>query len=345
MAIYEATIDIPDLPPPPSGGGAPQLGRNVWMNGNMDIWQKGPAMAAPAAIGGYQCDFFGHRGVGSTVFVERKNFPLGQTEVPGNPRHYTRVTVNSSPGANSYALMASDIDDVTLFNGSKSTQTIWIRSNAARNICVEWNQHFGDGGGSAEWFGTPKTLALTTAWQRFDIEYEWPSVTGKTIGSSATDTDRLGVVFWLDAGSSFNARTNSLGQQSCVVEFARTCMVHDPDGIVPSIEDPYALVDIGPEAELARCQSLMEVFTITELVWSGYVASGGYRWLGVPFKTTKRRLPVVWVTQGPSSGFGAVSCAQVSLQGMQLLAVGNATINNAYFQASVIVDANHPYTP
>src|SRR6478609_3278854 len=87
------TIDPPSTPPP-SPSGVASLGHNVWMNGNMDIWQKGPAMPAPAAIGGYQCDFFGHRGNVSTIFVERKDFPLGQTEVPGNPRHYARVTVS-----------------------------------------------------------------------------------------------------------------------------------------------------------------------------------------------------------------------------------------------------------
>jgi hypothetical protein len=89
----------------------------------------------------------------------------------------------------------------------------------------------------------------------------------------------------------------------------------------------------------------MEVFNVQDIVWSGYVASGLNRWLTVPFKVTKRLQPEIWVTQGPSLGFGAVSCSAASAQAMQLMAIGNATINNAYFQASVIVDANHPYTP
>jgi hypothetical protein len=60
-------------------------------------------------------------------------------------------------------------------------------------------------------FGFKATLS--TSWQRFSATVSVPSITGKTIGTNA-NSSHLRALFWVSAGSSFDARTDSLGIQS-----------------------------------------------------------------------------------------------------------------------------------
>lgn len=322
------------------------IGPNVWINGNCDIWQKGPAMPAPAAVGGYQCDFIGHRGTNSTVFVERKNFALGPSDVPGHPKYFFRITVDSVPDADSVAVVAVDIDDVRTFAGSKATLTFYAKADAAKDITIAHEQYFGEGGSpSPSWGGTPYKVSLATGWKRFDIVLDdWPSVVGKTIGTSDTVTDRIGIIIYLDAGSNFDGVSDNLGQQSGVFDFARFSLREDVHGVIPATDDPFP-VEYTVEAELLRCQTLLQVFTDTELVWSGYVESGGTRWLGVPARVPMRRTPEHTVTKVAQSGFAGTPLVSANKYGAQIALVGTSTVNSGFFTATLILDANHPYTP
>jgi len=80
-------------------------------------------------------------------------------------------------------------------------------------------QRFGTGGSpSADVSGIgAQKFSLTTSWQRFTANVTLPSIAGKTLG---TVGDCLELTFWFDAGSSFNARTASLGQQSGTFDIA-----------------------------------------------------------------------------------------------------------------------------
>ena len=62
-------------------------------------------------------------------------------------------------------------------------------------------------------------ITLGTAWQRYDIVVPVASIAGMTIGPDGTDC--LQVIFWLDAGSDYDARTGGLGQQSGEFDFAQ----------------------------------------------------------------------------------------------------------------------------
>lgn len=323
------------------------LPRSLWVNGNMDVWQKGTSMAAPAAQGGYICDFTGYRGRGSTVFVERMNFPLGQTDVPGNPPYFMRTAVDSVPGVANYAVLGMDFDGVQNFNGSRSATFFWAKADRSVDVVFAYDQHFGLGGSpSTDVLSIPsETAHLTTSWQRFTLMTDWPSVAGKTIGTSLTDTDRIGIAIYLDAGSNFNARANNLGQQDIVFDFARAGIMHDPDSVVQYIIDPY---QGSPEEELAKCQTLLRVFKANEIIWSGDVTSGQNYWLGVPVGKMRRK-PVPYFSLTNSSGFTTtgsnwVSAASVTDTGVQIKGSANAT-GKGFFQGDLILDANHPYTP
>lgn len=320
------------------------LSHSPWINGNMAIWQKGPAMPAPAAVGGYQCDFNGHRGRGSTVFVERKEFPLGQTDVPGQPRYYMQTTVASVAGANNYALVAVDIDDVQTFAGSKGTVAVYLKADGNKQISVVADQYFGSGGSpSTAVTLPPQKINLTTFWQRFNLTFGFPSVAGKIAGTSETDTHRIGFQFFLDAGSARDAETDNLGQQDIVFSMARASVHDDPDETVQFVTDPYNRSDAE---DLVDCLRLLRVYSSVEVIYSGPVENGKRRWKGIEFGAPMKRMPVGTAIKTSALGFnGVLEVAALSKTGVQLSAVGTSTLASGYYQGDVIIDANHPYTP
>ena len=85
---------------------------------------------------------------------------------------------------------------------------------------------------------------LTTSWQKFTVTVNIPSISGKTLGSN--NDDFLGLYFWLDAGSDYNSRTNSLGQQSGTFDIAQVQLE------AGSVATPFEMRPIG--TELALCQ-------------------------------------------------------------------------------------------
>lgn len=133
--------------------------------------------------------------------------------------------------------MAADIDDVRTFAGSK----------AYHHLC---ESHGG---------GTP--LNLTASCQRFDIILDdWPSVAGKPLGTSDSETDRIGIFFYMGAGNSYNSAPFNSCQQSGFFDIARISLREDPLGLVPFLTDLFRF-DYSAEAELLECQTLLQVFT------------------------------------------------------------------------------------
>jgi hypothetical protein len=224
--------------------GGPLAGfRNAIINGNFDIWQRGTSQTS----NGYGSDDRWNNGHGgSTKTHSRQTFTVGQTDVPGNPKYFSRTVVTSSAGAGNYALKAQPIEGVQTFAGETVTVSFYAKANAAKNIAIEFYQGFGSGGSpssAVSGIGVT-TIALTTLWQRFTATISIPSISGKTIGSNGDDA--LLLHFWFEAGSSFNSRTNSLGQQSGTFDFSGIQV--EPGSVATPFERR------PPQAELALCQ-------------------------------------------------------------------------------------------
>ena len=90
-----------------------------------------------------------------------------------------------------------------------------------------------------------------------------PSISGKTLGTAADSFLFLGVYF--DAGSDFNARTDSLGQQSGTFDIAQVQI--EPG----SVATPFERRSIG--TELALCQ---RYFNKTKSIFRTYQAAGEF---------------------------------------------------------------------
>jgi len=223
--------------------GSPLVFRNKIINGGFDIWQRGTSQTSS----GYGSDdrWF-NENLGSTKTASRQTFTLGQTDVPANPKYFSRTVVTSVAGVANYASKKQSIEGVTTFAGQSATLSFWAKADAAKNIAVEFVQAFGTGGSPSATITSigVTTFALTTTLQRFTVTISIPSISGKTLGTNADDC--LVANFWFDAGSNYNARTNSLGQQSGTFDIAN---VQLEAGSSPT---PFEQRPIGMELDLCR---------------------------------------------------------------------------------------------
>ena len=193
--------------------------KNLIINGNFDIWQRGINQTSYSGIGAD--DRWRNVIIGSTQQVTRESFSPGQTEVSGNPKYYSKTVANSVLAAGNLITKRQKIESVKTFAGQTVTLSFWAKADSPKNIATEFRQHFGNGGSPSSpilAIGVT-THNLTTDWKKFVATSYIPNIEGKTLGTDNDDTIQM--MFWFDAGANHDYRTNSLGQQSGIFDIAQ----------------------------------------------------------------------------------------------------------------------------
>ena len=188
--------------------------KNKIINGNFDIWQRGTSFSSSTSA--YSSDRWLVGNGGNSYVASQQAFTVGQTDVPNNPKYFERVDVTYASGAGYYNILRQHIEDVTLLSGKTITVSFYAKADSSKNIVVEMAQYFGTGGSSlvpADHY----TVNLTTSWQKFTYTFTLPSVSGKTVD----DNSSLRLQFWLSAGSTWDSRTDSLGEQDITFDIAQ----------------------------------------------------------------------------------------------------------------------------
>jgi hypothetical protein len=189
--------------------------QNAIIDGRFNYWLEGTSQTSS----GYGSDtlwFNSHSG--STKTHTRESFVVGQIDVPGNPKYFSRTNVTSVAGIANYVVKQFFIEDVSTFAGEEILLNFYAKADAVKNIAIEFYQNFGTGGSSAVSGIEAQKIALTASWQNTQLQLNIPSISGKTVGSA--NDDFLGLIFWFDAGSNYNVRSDSLGQQSGIFDIA-----------------------------------------------------------------------------------------------------------------------------
>jgi len=279
--------------------GGPLAGfRNRIINGDFDIWQRGTSFTGSE----YGADRWVSGRVGTTHTATRQAFAPGQTDVPNNPAYYIRTVVSSVAGASNYDHLTQLVEGVRTFAGQQVSISFWAKVDSTKNISVELIQSFGSGSNSpsspVNAIGVTK-VSIGTTWQKVTVTANVPSISGKTIGD--TGNDYLGLFIWFDAGSDFNSRTDSLGQQSGTFEFEIAQVQLEPGPVAT----PFERRPIG--TELALCQ---RYFQLVSSFGFGYAPAGVQRAANPFFMTEMRAVPSIVVTSasgGNVSGQAAVN--------------------------------------
>ncbi len=289
--------------------------RNKIVNGGFDVWQR----AVTQSTTGYGSDDrWSNEHVGTTKVHTRQAFTIGQTAVPGNPSYYSRTVVTSVAGAGNYCLKQQKIESVATLSGRVATLTFWAKADAAKNMWVNLLQFFGSGGSpSSSVTGIGQTtVALTTAWQKFTILINIPSVTGKTLGTNGNDA--LFVQLYFEGGTSIAATIPGITQQSGTFEISKVSLV---DGDASNESDPFYGRNI--QQEIAFCQRF---YLNTFASGNGYNVSGAVLAVGVRWPVRMRAVPTVTNTGGTASNIVSTSVDFITVDECRwLLTLGGTT--------------------
>jgi hypothetical protein len=193
--------------------------KNLLINGNFDLWERATSQTT-TAYGSDDRWRNSHSG-STTKTHSRQTFTLGQTDVPGNPKYYSRTVVATGSGAGDYCLKSQRIESVLTSAGKTVAVSFWAKADAAKDVSIEFFQSFGTG-------GSPSTIvtaigvtkfSLTTSWAKYTATASIPSIAGKTLGTDGNDY--LAFSIWLDAGSTYDSQTDTLGNQSGTFDIAQ----------------------------------------------------------------------------------------------------------------------------
>ena len=158
-------------------------GRNLIINGAMQVAQRGTSFSNIAADT-YVVDrfFVGHGSV--TPDVSQQTVTVGgEIGLPLQFTKYARCDFNVSGGNN--LGIATRLEDTEKYVGTYKLSFYAKGTNpTGGQMAVRFIQRFGSGGSSQVIVDpTSPTFTLTSTWQRFEIDVELPSVSGKTLGS------------------------------------------------------------------------------------------------------------------------------------------------------------------
>lgn len=276
--------------------------RNKIINGNFDIWQRGITFTST----GYTSDRWILNLIGATGSLSRQSFTLGQTDVPGNPQFYNRLTCSTITSVNNaVSELSQRFEDIAVLAGRNATLSFYVK--AATNetkLGIRFAQRFGTGGSSAN-STEIALLSLTTSWKKYSLTFPMPSLEGKVLGTNYYAE----LLFDLAHPNTFSG---ALIDQLGTIDIAQ---VQLEEG---SVATDFEQRPLGIEVEL--CQRYYE----TSFDFGGIgMVTANYGWYGtqipssanrilVAFKTRKRTSPTITLYSPNTGAQGYLSATSPS---------------------------------
>ena len=269
-------------------------GKNKIINGDFYINQR--SFTSNTAGGSYNFDRWqqNNGGTSGTLTVTLQTFTPGTAPVSGyEGSTYVQCVTAAGASADLYALFTQRIEDVRTFAGQTATVSFWAKAaSGTPKIAVEAEQLFGLGGSPSSSVTTAGgTATLSTSWARYSVTVSVPSISGKTIGTTA-NTSSLGINLWLSAGSSFASRASSIGLQNA------TFQIWGVQVEAGSVATPFTTATGTLQGELAACQRYFyrwtdPNFTATISLGTGYCNSTTSMVVSMFPRTTMRSAPTI----------------------------------------------------
>lgn len=312
FAVFNGNFTTENLNTESINGG--QIGgrRNLIINGNFDVWQRGTSIT-PASAFGYGADrWVTYSYASSSSTISRQSFSLGQTDVPNNPVYYARVA-----STNTKVYFEQRIESLSRFSAETLTISFWAKSSDVSNVYLSVTSVFGSGGSANVAELSDENLgALSSSWQKFTKTFTIGSYSGKTLGTS----DYLSVAI---TSASSDVGTIDISQVQLEVGSVATEFENRSYG-----------------EELALCQRYY-INNDRWNIWSGYVVSASNYFENAEFPTTMRTAPSVSATRVGSGGFAVANptVQQENIHGFYAYSTADSTINSGYFIFNYTADA------
>jgi hypothetical protein len=197
-----------------SSSSAQVAGKNAILNGDFFINQRG--FTSNTTNGTYNFDRWLQQNSGGSFTVTPQVFTPGAAPVATyEGRNYVQGITAAQSAAGDYAIITQRIEDVTRYAGSTVTISFFAKANTGTpKIGVEVQQNFGTGGSPSASVSTPAGfVTLSTAWARYSVTIAVPSISFKTLGTTA-NTSYLELNLWTSSGATFATRASSIGIQN-----------------------------------------------------------------------------------------------------------------------------------
>jgi len=220
--------------------------RNAIINGDFGINQRGFTSTTSNTTYGF--DRWMNAVSGGTATMSAQAFTVGSSAAVGyESQNFLRQVVSGQSTSGNYASVLQHIEDVRTYAGAVVTVSFWAKAGSGiPKIAIEFQQQFGSGGSpSSTVFTNAGQVTLSTSWARYSVTATVPSISGKTIGTTA-NTSSLALNLWTSAGSDYNTRSGSLGIQNNTFDLWGVQVERG------TIATPFEQIPIG--TELSLCQ-------------------------------------------------------------------------------------------
>jgi len=221
--------------------------KNKIINGDFSINQRNFTSTTAT---GYGFDRWRVVAADGTVTYSAQTFTTGAAPVSGYEAiNFARIVTTGQTAAGAIAILQQRIEDVRTFAGQTITISFWAKAGSGTpQVSINPQQNFGSGGSpSASVDITAQKKTLSTSWARYSATFSIPSISGKTIGTTA-NTSFLNISLWTSAGTTYNTQTDSLGIQSATIDF------WDIQVEAGSVSTPFQTATGTIQGELAACQ-------------------------------------------------------------------------------------------
>jgi hypothetical protein len=285
-----------------SGGPVPPFtaGKNAIINGDFRYNQRNFTSISGLADT-YGFDRF-KLVAGSGATYTPQTFTAGAAPVAGYEGvNFARIVTTGQSGTGVYSILGTTIEDVRVLSGQTATVSFWAKSaSGTPKISLELIQVFGTGGSPSSNVNTYAAQStISTSWTRYSMTITIPSISGKTIGTTA-NTSCTAFSFWVSAGTDFNARTGSLGIQSNTFDIWGVQVEAGPTAT------PFETATGTIQGELAACQRYYYRAKAgsQSLFGSGQAFSTTNSTIIVPYPVQMRITPTALEQSGTASDYG-----------------------------------------
>jgi hypothetical protein len=234
-----------------------------------------------------------------------QTFTPGTAPVAGYEAiNFARMLTTGQSGTSVYSILTQYIEDVRTFANQTITISFWAKSaSGTPKIAIELEQAFGAGGSPSSPVGVyAGQVTLSTSWTRYSVTVAVPSISGKTIGTTA-NTSNLGLNLWVSAGTDFNTRSGSLGIQSNTFDIWGVQM--EAGSVATAFQTATGTI----QGELAACQRYYYRTSVdgVRALSGGLVYTTTNSLTQLPFPVTMRIRPTGLEQSGTASNYGSMT--------------------------------------